>query len=233
MILVIDNYDSFVHNLARYIRLWGCEVNVVRNDQITAEQIQDFISQKAIVAIVMSPGPCTPDQAGVCLEVVKRFAHLIPILGICLGHQVIAQALGGKVIQWNYPVHGKADLIEHDGQAEFSGIPTPFRAARYHSLTVVERTLPSSLIVSARLADQTVMAIRHKRWPLVGYQFHPESILTEHGMQLIEGFLRIAGIVSNTASPGKSFVGHQERECDFPLGVATRTINSATTGSRE
>lgn len=190
MILVIDNYDSFVHNLARYFRQLGCETTVIRNDAITV----DGIRKLAPDAIVISPGPCTPDQAGCSLDVVRQFGETIPILGICLGHQAIVQALGGTIVQAD-PVHGRQSEIRHDGSKMFSGIKSKFLAGRYHSLVAQRSDLPEDLSVTATTEDQLIMAVQHKRWPLIGLQFHPESILTQCGYQLLTNFLKLAGIV--------------------------------------
>lgn len=190
MILVIDNYDSFVKNLARYFEQLGCRTVVVRNDRITASEIGLLKPE----AIVLSPGPCSPDEAGVCLEVVERFAGSIPILGICLGHQAIAQALGSRVVRANEPMHGRPSEILHCGSPMFAGVPTPFIVGRYHSLVVERQSLSSDLRITATTSDRTIMALEHQRWPIVGLQFHPESILTECGYQLLANFLQIASI---------------------------------------
>ncbi len=194
MILLIDNYDSFVYNLARYFQQLGLAVEVVRNDRITVEQVQQRVDSGQIRGVVLSPGPCSPDQAGVCLGLVARLYQRLPLLGICLGHQAIAQALGGEVVRGPAPVHGQADWIYHDQQHDLQDLPQPFIAGRYHSLIVREETLPSFFDVSARLSDGTIMALRHKRLPIVGYQFHPESILTPPGLALLAGFCRWAGL---------------------------------------
>ncbi len=225
MILVIDNYDSFVHNLARYFRLLGCQVEVRRNDQITLDEIQDRIEAKKIQLIVLSPGPCTPNEAGICLNLVRQLHQQIPILGVCLGHQVIAQALGGQVVEWHQPIHGQADFIHHDQQHEFEGVENPFPAARYHSLVVQPDALPPCLEVSAWLSDQTIMAIRHKQLPIVGFQFHPESILTQPGLQLLLGFLEFAKILVDRTSVDQRLsewttLGiDRELTCPYPLGA--------------
>jgi len=190
VILLIDNYDSFVHNLARYFRRLGQTTSVVRNDAVTVEEVQRARPQ----AIVLSPGPCTPNEAGCSLELVRQLGDRFPILGICLGHQTIAQALGAKVIRADEPVHGRTSLIEHDGRGVFAGQPDEIEVSRYHSLVVDEATLPESLEISARTTSGMIMALRHRELPLVGLQFHPESILTESGFPLLAGFLRTAGI---------------------------------------
>ncbi|QDT47921.1 Aminodeoxychorismate/anthranilate synthase component 2 [Symmachiella dynata] len=190
MILLIDNYDSFVYNLARYFTELGCEAVVCRNDAISIAEIHRL--QPA--AIVLSPGPGTPLNAGICLEVVREFLDEIPILGVCLGHQVIAAALGAEIVRAPEPVHGRTTFVEHDGQSLFAGLPNPLRATRYHSLIVDEATLPVQLRVTARTATGIVMAIEHASVPVYGVQFHPESILTESGQALLGAFLKIAGI---------------------------------------
>ncbi|MBS4210964.1 MULTISPECIES: anthranilate synthase component II [Neobacillus] len=184
MILVIDNYDSFTFNLVQYIRNIGEEVVVIRNDQLTLETIE--IMQPDFILI--SPGPGNPDTAGLCLEVVKRFHREIPILGVCLGHQTIAQAFGGNVIKAAKPMHGKISFIKHDKRGVFTGLPSPFQVTRYHSLIVEKSTLPPCLEISARSEDGEIMALRHKEYKVEGVQFHPESILTENGMDMLRNF---------------------------------------------
>ncbi len=187
MILVIDNYDSFVHNLARYITLAGeNDVRVVRNDKITIEQIRKLNPN----GIVLSPGPCTPDEAGICVDVVKECGKHTPILGVCLGHQAIAEAYGGKTVRSKNPTHGKHCEIMHNGEGILKGIPSPFRGGRYHSL-VVEIPPDSPLEITARAEDGDIMAIRHKTFPVYGVQFHPESVLTQHGMDIIKNFVAL------------------------------------------
>lgn len=190
MILIIDNYDSFVHNLARYFRQLGCVTHLVRNDAISIEEI----TQLSPTAIVLSPGPCTPNEAGISLEIVKHFAEKLPILGICLGHQTIVQALGGIIAVSHQPMHGRQSSVKHFESPMFEGIPSPFLAGRYHSLIAAKEFLPNCLSVTARTDDFAVMAVEHQTRPIVGLQFHPESILTEHGYRLIENFLRLAGL---------------------------------------
>lgn len=205
MILLIDNYDSFVHNLERYVRLFGLPTEVVRHDAPTLSQIRG----RNPGAIVISPGPCAPQQAGISLEVVRQFARSIPILGICLGHQVIAEALGGRIVLSRQPMHGQTSLITHDGKAEFSTLDGPFQAARYHSLVVERASLPHELQITATTSDGTVMGLRGRRHseepemsaPLVGWQFHPESILTSVGFELIRGFLREAHLLTDQVTP--------------------------------
>jgi anthranilate synthase/aminodeoxychorismate synthase-like glutamine amidotransferase len=190
MILLIDNYDSFVHNLARYFRRLGQATQVVRNDQLTAAQALALAPE----AIVLSPGPCTPREAGCSLELVRLAIGRVPLLGVCLGHQTIAAALGGRVVRASVPVHGQASSIVHDAEELFAGLPSPLSVGRYHSLVVEEATLPPELRVTARLEDGTIMAISHRRWPVWGVQFHPESILTEGGYRLLANFLALAGL---------------------------------------
>lgn len=192
MILVIDNYDSFVHNLARYIERLGVATRVVRNDAISIDEVTELAPQ----AIVLSPGPCTPDQAGCSLKLVKAFYQTVPMLGVCLGHQAIAEALGGKVIRSNSPWHGRSSEIEHTGDGVFAGLPSPMSVGRYHSLVVEPRSLPDELAATAWADGRaTIMAVMHQHYPVVGLQFHPESILTQHGYQLLGNFLKLAGVV--------------------------------------
>ena len=190
MLLLIDNYDSFVHNLARYFARLGQATRVVRNDAI------DVASVRAMrpAAIVLSPGPCTPHEAGCSLELVRALHTETPMLGICLGHQAIAEALGGRIVRAREPMHGRASRIAHNGRGVFHAVPSPLTAGRYHSLVVDEETLPGCLEVAARTEDGAVMAIAHRTQPVVGLQFHPESILTEHGEALLANFLRLAGV---------------------------------------
>ena len=184
MILVIDNFDSFTFNLVQYLRQIGPEVLVRRNDKVTEEEVGKMRPE----AILISPGPGNPDTAGICLDIVRRFHMEIPILGVCLGQQVIAQAFGGHVGKGSSPVHGKTSLITHDGRGIFSGIPSPLSVARYHSLVVDENRLPDCLEVSARTADGEIMAIRHTEYRVEGVQFHPEAILTENGLEMLGNF---------------------------------------------
>ena len=190
MILLIDNYDSFVFNLARYFRELGCEVAVVRNDVMSIAEITAMQPE----AIVLSPGPCTPNEAGICLEVVRRLGPTTPILGVCLGHQTIAAALGGEVVRAPEPIHGRASLVEHNGERLFAGLPNPLTATRYHSLIVPEATLPACLRVTARTTNGLIMGLEHLDWPIFGLQFHPESVLTSGGHRLLENFLETVGL---------------------------------------
>lgn len=189
-LLLIDNYDSFTYNLYQYLSELGATVNVVRNDQITCNEIAD----RDLSGIVISPGPCTPDEAGISMEVIERFSGKIPILGVCLGHQSIVQVFGGKIIRAGAPVHGKASPVTHAGHALFKGLTSPFMAGRYHSLIADPNTIPDVLEVIASSEDeQFSMAVAHREHPTFGVQFHPESILTEPGKQLLANFIEICG----------------------------------------
>lgn len=185
MILLIDNYDSFTYNLYQYIGTFTRDIKVVRNDKITVEEIEEMDPDK----IVLSPGPKSPKEAGICMDVVRRFTGKKPILGICLGHQCIGEALGGTVSYAKKIFHGKQSRIEHDGTGIFTGIDSPIKVARYHSLAVQKDGLPDCLQIMAQTEDGEIMAIRHREYPVVGLQFHPESIYTEHGKRLIENFV--------------------------------------------
>ncbi|HPM81254.1 MAG TPA: aminodeoxychorismate/anthranilate synthase component II [Candidatus Anammoximicrobium sp.] len=198
MILLIDNYDSFVHNLARYFRRLGQETVVVRNDAIGLDDIPQLQPR----AIVLSPGPCTPHEAGCSLELVRRFHATIPLLGVCLGHQTLAAALGGRIVRAPEPMHGRISQVLHDGRDLFDGLPNPFPACRYHSLVVDEASLPPCLAVTARTASGVVMALRHRELPLIGLQFHPESILTPSGYVLLARFLLRCGETVPEVLPG-------------------------------
>jgi anthranilate synthase component II len=197
LILLIDNYDSFVHNLARYFERLGCETRVARNSATGVDEI----ASTAPEAIILSPGPCTPDRAGCSLELVRRLHESVPMLGICLGHQAIAEALGGRVVRAREPVHGQTSSVHHAGRGVFEGLPNPLVGCRYHSLAVEESSLPACLEVAARAEDGTIMAIEHRTRPVVGLQFHPESILTECGYQLLAAFLRRAGVATPEPLP--------------------------------
>jgi anthranilate synthase component 2 len=197
MILLVDNYDSFVFNLARYFQRLGQATLVVRNDAIGAREIEALRP----TAVVLSPGPCTPSEAGCSLDVVRRLATQLPILGICLGHQAIGAAFGGQVVRAAEPVHGRTSTIFHHGKNIFAGLPNPLVACRYHSLIVDRETLPEELEVAAWTADGTIMALVHRELPVVGLQFHPESILTDLGYPLLAGFLRLSGIAVPAAVP--------------------------------
>ena len=185
MVLIIDNYDSFTYNVYQYVASLGYEVKVVRNDQITVEEIAALSCE----AIIISPGPGTPDDAGISRDVIKTFAGSIPILGICLGHQTIGDVFGGRVIRAPQPVHGKVALIEHDGTGIYEGLPQPLAAGRYHSLIVERESLPDCLEITATSQDGLIMGLRHKEYRVEGVQFHPELILTPGGIRLLQNFL--------------------------------------------
>ena len=185
MILLIDNYDSFTYNLYQYMGTFTDAIQVVRNDKITLEGIRQMAPEK----IVLSPGPKSPREAGICMDVVRRFCDQIPIMGICLGHQCIGEALGGTVSYAKELFHGKQSRISHDKSSVFTGIPSPIKGARYHSLAVQQEGLPSCLKVLAQTDDGEIMAMRHEIYPVVGVQFHPESIYTEHGKRIVENFI--------------------------------------------
>ncbi|MBH8598785.1 MULTISPECIES: aminodeoxychorismate/anthranilate synthase component II [unclassified Thermoactinomyces] len=186
MILMIDNYDSFTYNLVQYLGELGENLTVVRNDELTVDGIEKENPQ----AIVLSPGPGTPREAGICLDVVKHLSGKIPILGVCLGHQTIAEAFGGEVIRAGRLMHGKTSEVLHDGETIFSGLPSPVTMTRYHSLIVNPDRLPEELVVSAKTAEGEIMGIRHRFLPVEGVQFHPEAILSEHGKTLLANFLQ-------------------------------------------
>lgn len=190
LILLLDNYDSFVHNLARYFNRLGYETEVVRNDACSAEELR----KRKPRAVVISPGPCAPAQAGNSIEAVLQFMPDTPILGVCLGHQVIAEALGGRIVRASEPMHGRTSEIRHANSRLFVEIPSPFTVCRYHSLVVEPESLPSELQIVAETDDGTIMAIEHSELPLFGVQFHPEAVLTDHGYRLLGNFLRIAGL---------------------------------------
>jgi anthranilate synthase/aminodeoxychorismate synthase-like glutamine amidotransferase len=219
MILLIDNYDSFVFNLARYFERLGQSTRVVRNDLIDVTQIESLAPD----AIVLSPGPCTPNEAGVSLAIVRQLSAKVPILGICLGHQAIGSALGSRVVRAAEPVHGRTSNVFHAGQSVFSGLANPLVACRYHSLVVDRGTLPDCLEVTAWTADGTIMALAHRELPIVGLQFHPESILTESGYDLLAGFLRLAGIALPASVPRIA------SECDEPGSSAKALPNIPVT----
>ena len=187
MLLVIDNYDSFTYNLVQYFGELGAEMEVHRNDQITLDEIRE----KAPSQICVSPGPCTPTEAGISCDVIREFGKDIPLFGVCLGHQSIGQVFGGDVVRAGKLMHGKTSLIHHEGKSVFAGIESPFEATRYHSLIVKRDTLPDSLEVTAKTEDGTIMGIQHKELPLHGVQFHPESIASEQGHALLKNFLEM------------------------------------------
>jgi anthranilate synthase/aminodeoxychorismate synthase-like glutamine amidotransferase len=187
MILLIDNYDSFVHNLARYVRELGEEAVVMRNDALGL----DDVARMAPSHIILSPGPCTPAEAGISTEIVRRFGASTPILGVCLGHQCIGAAYGGEIGRAGHPVHGRTSRLAHDGSSIFTGIPSPIRVARYHSLVLAPQSVPAALRVLATSADDgEIMAVAHREHPVIGVQFHPESAATEYGYRMLDRFLR-------------------------------------------
>ena len=191
MIFVLDNYDSFTYNLVQYFGELGAKVEVRRNDQVTVDQIEDLKPER----IVISPGPCTPQEAGISIDVIRHFAGKVSLLGVCLGHQAIGAAFGGQVVRASTLMHGKTSSIEHDGKSIFRDIPSPMTATRYHSLIVEQHELPSELEISATCQDRdgrrVIMGLRHREHSVEGVQFHPESVLTEHGMKLIRNFMRL------------------------------------------
>jgi anthranilate synthase component 2 len=186
VLLVIDNYDSFTYNLVQYLGELGADVRVVRNDEVTVEEVAAMRPER----IVISPGPCSPNEAGISLGVIERLGRRVPILGVCLGHQAIGQAYGGRVVHARTLMHGKTSPIRHSGRGVFAGLPSPFTATRYHSLAVERESLPEALEVTAWTEDGEIMGLAHRELPVEGVQFHPESILTEHGHALLAGFLK-------------------------------------------
>ena len=198
MILVLDNRDSFVHNLARYVRELGEEAVVRRSDEMRIDEVERL----APTHIVISPGPCTPAEAGISTEVVRRFGPTTPVLGVCLGHQCIGAAFGGDIVRAGHPMHGKTSLVTHDGSSVFAGLPSPIRVARYHSLVIAPASVPESLRVLARSVDDgVVMAVEHRTYPIVGVQFHPESAATEYGYAMVDRFLHGARSRSDALPP--------------------------------
>jgi anthranilate synthase component 2 len=185
MLLMIDNYDSFTYNLVQYFGELGADVRVYRNDAITLDQVADL----APAQIVVSPGPCTPSEAGISVPLIRRFAGEIPILGVCLGHQAIGQAFGGRIVRAQRVMHGKLSPVAHDGRGVFADLPTPFAVTRYHSLAIARDDVPPELEVTANADDGEIMGVRHRHLAVEGVQFHPEAILTEHGMRLLGNFL--------------------------------------------
>ena len=186
MLLMIDNYDSFTYNLVQYLDELGADVCVHRNDAIGLDEIEALAPDQ----IVVSPGPCTPNEAGISVGMIQRFAGKIPILGVCLGHQAIGQAFGGRIVCAQRVMHGKLSPVAHDGRGVFAGLPTPFAVTRYHSLAIEQSSVPSELEVTATSDDGEIMGVRHRRFAVEGVQFHPEAILTEHGKQLLANFLK-------------------------------------------
>lgn len=197
MILLIDNYDSFTFNLVHHFGALNVECVVRRNDTLTADEAMALNPS----AIVLSPGPCSPDEAGICCELVQKAAGKVPVLGVCLGHQAIGQVFGADVVRAPVPMHGKINAMHHDGSGVFAGLPNPVNMVRYHSLTLAPDTIPDSLVVNARTEDGVVMGVRHKEYPIHGVQFHPESIASEAGRDLLANFLKLANVV-----PGPSKV---------------------------
>ncbi len=189
MLLVIDNYDSFTYNLVQYLGELGQDVRVYRNDKIALKEIESLKPEK----IVISPGPCTPKEAGISVDLIKQFAGKIPILGVCLGHQSIGYALGGEIIHAKKLMHGKTSMINHDGKTIFKNLPNPFEATRYHSLVIERESIPDELEISAETDDGEIMGVRHKEYIIEGVQFHPESILTKIGKDLLRNFLELKG----------------------------------------
>jgi anthranilate synthase component 2 len=189
MFVLIDNYDSFTYNLYHFLGELGAEVKVWRNDAISVDEVLGMNPQ----GVILSPGPCTPDEAGICLEMVERGAGRLPILGVCLGHQSIGQAFGGKIIRGPKPMHGKVSHVSHQGKGIFAEIPDGFAATRYHSLVIERESAPEALEVTAQTEDGMIMGVQHREHPIFGVQFHPESIASEHGHQLLGNFLRLAG----------------------------------------
>ncbi len=187
MLLMLDNYDSFTYNLVQYLGELGQDLKVYRNDKITIAEIEALKPER----IVISPGPCTPKEAGISIDVIKHFSGKVPILGVCLGHQSMGEAFGGDVIRAPYLMHGKTSLIHHDGRTIFAGLPNPFEATRYHSLIIRKETLPPVLEISAWTDDGIIMGVRHKKFKVEGVQFHPESILTGAGKDLLRNFLNL------------------------------------------
>jgi anthranilate synthase/aminodeoxychorismate synthase-like glutamine amidotransferase len=185
MVLMIDNYDSFTYNLVQYLAELGAEVRVIRNDQIRVDEVQALAPR----AIVISPGPSAPERAGISLELVQRLAGRVPILGVCLGHQAIGQAFGGKVVRAMRVMHGKVSSVRHDGEGVFRGLPAEFRATRYHSLAVERESLPACLKITAESDDGEIMGLRHRAFAVEGVQFHPEALLTEHGHRMLQNFI--------------------------------------------
>ena len=193
MVFVLDNYDSFTYNLVQYLGELGAEVEVRRNDQVSVREIEALHPER----IVISPGPCTPQEAGISIELIRHFAGKVPLLGVCLGHQAIGAAFGGQVVRAKNLMHGKTSQVEHDGKTIFRGLTSPMTATRYHSLIVAEDQLPKELEVSASTTDKdgsrVIMGLRHREFPVEGVQFHPESVLTDEGKQLVKNFLSVGG----------------------------------------
>ncbi|MCA9068102.1 MAG: aminodeoxychorismate/anthranilate synthase component II [Planctomycetaceae bacterium] len=221
MILLIDNYDSFVYNLARYLTEMGQDTQVVRNDQIS---VADVLAREP-EAIVLSPGPCTPKEAGISIELIAALPDDWPLLGVCLGHQAIAAAFGGEIVRAPLPVHGQTSDVFHEGTGLFQNLPNPMRATRYHSLILEEASLPVDLKITARTADNLPMALAHKQRPIYGVQFHPESVLTINGRQLLENFLNIAGLKIPQSSPAEFIAPPLSREGMITPAQANRPMH--------
>ncbi|MBG7607051.1 MAG: aminodeoxychorismate/anthranilate synthase component II [Verrucomicrobia bacterium] len=187
MLLILDNYDSFTFNLVQYFGELGVEMKIFRNDALTVDEVRALAPEK----ICISPGPCTPNEAGISMDLIREFGATTPILGVCLGHQSIGQVYGGDVVRADRLMHGKTSPIHHNGASVFTGLPDPFEATRYHSLIVKRETLPDCLEITAWTAEQEIMGLKHKEHPVHGVQFHPESILTDHGKQMLETFLKL------------------------------------------
>jgi anthranilate synthase/aminodeoxychorismate synthase-like glutamine amidotransferase len=196
MLLIIDNYDSFTYNLVQYFGELGADPVVKRNDEITVAEIEKMQPE----AVVISPGPCTPKEAGISNEVIREIGPRLPVLGVCLGHQCIGHVFGANVVRAGRLMHGKTSPILHDNEGVFAGLPSPFDATRYHSLIIDPPTVPDSLVVNARTAENEIMGVRHREYPIHGVQFHPESILTRHGKELLKNFLALATAYS-TGNP--------------------------------
>ena len=229
MIALIDNYDSFVYNLARYLAELGCETRVVRNDAVTVAEVARLAPQ----AIVISPGPCTPHEAGISIDLIRECGPRVPILGVCLGHQALAAALGGRIIRAPLPIHGRTSLVFHSGSGLFAGLPNPLRATRYHSLIAEESSLPPSLRITARTSDGVPMALEHANWPAYGVQFHPESILTAAGHQLLANFLRLAGIAVNGLPRGDAPVNLDQSPGPDDVWWTTPPLHATSPNSPE
>ncbi|MFL5519099.1 MAG: anthranilate synthase component II [Gemmatimonadales bacterium] len=212
MILLIDNYDSFVHNLARYVQELGETPLVRRHDALTVDEVLDLAPSR----IIISPGPCSPAEAGISTQLVQRAGPTIPILGVCLGHQCIGAAYGAEIVRAGRPMHGKTSRIHHDGTGLFEGLPSPFLATRYHSLVISPGSVPPELVVTARSEDGEIMAVRHAGYPVHGVQFHPESVLTEHGYRLIDHFLHGPGAALRPGVPAGADGAPAVRPAEVP-----------------
>lgn len=220
MILLIDNYDSFVHNLARYFERLGQPTQVVRNDAIDVANVRAMRPR----ALVLSPGPCSPTEAGVSLELVRSLYRELPIFGVCLGHQTIAAALGGRIVRAPEPVHGRTSLVHHRNRGIFEGLASPMRVCRYHSLVVAPDSLPAELEATAWTGDGVIMAIEHRELPVVGVQFHPEAILTDYGYDLLRGFLRRAGIDNAAGEPSIAQERLEQPAIEYPIPLRPVTF---------